>query len=436
MRIGFHVINLEENYLVKEKHRLLSIKKEINQILPEIDTDILSLNKLQLDGYINIGNWFHFCLTNKIIRKLFINRLSPQLIVFFYKLILFLNYKKVMKHYFEKNKYDYVFIWSDASFNEELVISQYVKTLCIQFTMNTSNTNELVRWFKYEREKHQKKAWLIEKLTQASQYRCFGELYGPHGGNYINHLVMKLLNILPEGERMGMGESSAVFVMGDKFKDEFIKLGVPKEKIHIGGALSYSKIFDLKPNFMIEEKKIVTIFLQNIKKNDDLLFGNYDFYNSLSILLNQVKNTLNNNVIFYFKLHPKELHSPFLEEFFQSFSVAYKVFKQGSVSNYDLIYSSDLNITMCSTVGIDTMLLKKPLLSFNFGILLPDFLKYICKDIFVDSPENSATYIEKIFKNHEFKNTIIEKAYSDVQHFVNIQSNVVKKMLMVLKNNA
>ena len=36
-------------------------------------------------------------------------------------------------------------------------------------------------------------------------------------------------------------------VMGDKFKDEFIKLGVPKEKIHIGGALSYSKIFDLKP---------------------------------------------------------------------------------------------------------------------------------------------------------------------------------------------
>ena len=113
----------------------------------------------------------------------------------------------------------------------------------------------------------------------------------------------------------------------------------------------------------------------------------------------------------------------------------YKVFKQGAVSNYDLIYSSDLNITMCSTVGIDAMLLKKPLLSFNFGILVPDFLKHICNDIFVDSPESSGVYIEQIFNDHEFKNTIIEKAYSDVQHFVNIQPNVVEGMLAMLKSN-
>jgi hypothetical protein len=53
----------------------------------------------------------------------------------------------------------------------------------------------------------------------------------------------------------------------------------------------------------------------------------------------------------------------------------------------------------------------------------------------VDSPEGSGPYIDKLFNNEQFKNAIIEKAYSDVQQFVNIQTNVVEEMLIRLKSN-
>ena len=192
MKLAFYVRQIEENYSGEEKHRLLILKKRISKKYPDIKIDILSINKLDLENYTNISNIFHRLLSKKIIKKLFFNRLRINILMFIYNFLLFLNYKLVIKQFFKKNNYDFVFIWSDASFNEELVISHFVKTICVQFTMNASNANEIVRWFKYSRQNAYKKSWFLEKLTKASQYRCFGELYGPHSGNYINHLIMKL----------------------------------------------------------------------------------------------------------------------------------------------------------------------------------------------------------------------------------------------------
>ena len=340
----------------------------------------------------------------------------------------------MFKAFFKKNKYDYVFISSDSHFNEELVISQYVKTVCIQFTSNATDVNEIMLYFRYSRGRAIKKSKIFEYLTQASKFRCFGNLYGPHGGSYTNHLVMRWLKILPNGERMGMGNASYIFVMGQKFMDIFYEFGVPKNKIQNIGCIPYMNILDCKPTPPKKgAKQIITVFLQHFNEKPSYLYGSYTYYDALTIILNQIKKLLSDNIIIYFKYHPKEVDTPFLNEFFKSFNVDYKVFKQGKINNDELILMSSLNVMMNSTVGIDCMLLKAPLLSFGFGINYPIMHKAICQDVFVDTPDESCEYLKKILLDTKYRNELLNKASLDVQKFITLNKEAPTHLINCLK---
>lgn len=415
MKIGFYInINKAKKNNYSEILNIFNDLKSINNI----DYEIITLNKINFNSYYQIKSVIFSFLNQRHVKRLFINKLNFGFLLFTYYFTFFMHLKILFRNFFKKNNYDYVFISSDCHFNEELIISQYVKTLCFQTTINFTSVSELIKYLRFHETKSK------YSFRKKSYYTRFHQYYGYHSGCFYKHLVLKSLNLLPKGERLGLGNSSYIFVWGNKFKELYKEIGVECKKIiNIGSFSHYS--LNIKKNSKSTEKSLITVFLQPIKSTPDYLYGAHTYYDALEIIINQclLFNEKKHKLIF--KEHPKTIKSDFLREFYNLFPTHKIVDHYSRQSNLYLIQNSFINIMMNSSVGIDCMLHKSSVLSFGYDINYARYLKYICSDIYVDNPSDSLSYLEKIFTDRDFKTKLESKCHVKVLDYVNINNNLV-----------
>ena len=87
--------------------------------------------------------------------------------------------------------------------------------------MNCANVSQTIQYFRYNDLLKGENQRFLSKILKLNSYVRFGRLKGVHSQSLESHLVMKILNILPNGERAGFGRSDLYFTMGDEYLSIF-----------------------------------------------------------------------------------------------------------------------------------------------------------------------------------------------------------------------
>jgi len=309
----------------------------------------------------------------------------------------------IAKYYFKKliKKIDLecIFLDTDTGYSENLVISQLVDAIVIQFTIDSTNVAALVNYYKIKTPRSSR---IVMKLFGGlSRYRRFGILRGFYLASPGKHIVLKLLKLLPQCERKGGGKSRFLCVNGPIFKNIFTEYGVMEHKIIDTGSPDDDEIFPfLDEEYQKKQKQLVRQRL-NIKENQRKIavlflqpFENYYYFGQKKYgewLDHIIKFLLDLDVCILIKTHPK--HKKGIYRRYESQGI--RVFEDNELAtNFELMILSDLMITISSSVGLQGMALKRPVITYNFDMIIPEHLKYI-------KPRLHANTFE------EFKQTVI-----------------------------
>lgn len=366
----------------------------------------------------------------KYLKRIRYIKLFP-VFIFCRDLVLFALYKKELSSIVYATNPSWIILASDSSYNENIILANMgTKSLVVQFTMDSLCVPELVNYMQCweNRRKFSCTKWIVDRLLRISRdYNCrFSTLKGPYKGSALQHTVLKLHKILPQGERKGCGNSTRVALNGKAYQEIFIEYGVSKSKLVVTGnpeddktrsLLSQKdKIKEKVKNYFGSNVELVTVFLQSLDKWP--CYEKYDYISCIKMIL-KVMQKHKSNVTIIVKCHPKTIEEKykFLDNEFGCRTIG----ENTGITNEELILSSKFVITMTSTVGFHSFALGVPLISFNFGMQVPDHLKHTGGTIHCESISEIELAIDELMKEN---NSLRSKAIKNGE-------NAAKKVMML-----
>jgi hypothetical protein len=373
--------------------------------------------------YINISPFFAFCRD----------------------LILFKLYKKELGHIVSNIKPDWIILPSDTSYNEYIILANMgIKSLIVQFTMDSTCVPELVNYMRLltlGRRFSFTERVADNLLRRFPAYNCrFAALKGPYNGSPLKHLVLKLHKILPHCERKGCGKSTYLALNGEAFKEIFAEYGVDKSKLIVTGnpeddqmAVLLSQKHKIKQQvkdyFKTDDKGLVTFFLQPMDNFPH--YGKYDYITGIKMIL-RILGRYQSKISVTVKCHPKTDKRKY--RFFEKEFGCKVIGEETGISNEELILSSKFVITMSSTVGFHAFAAGVPLISFNFGMLIPDHLKHTGGSIHCTSVEEIEYAIKELMKeNSPLRQGAMEKDKKAAQKYMMPDGKCVDRIFDLIR---
>lgn len=240
-----------------------------------------------------------------------------------------------------------------------------------------------------------------------------GDLFKNVEYAFFNNLGIKYINYM-HGDKnydveLAFIEFHKMAVWGKHYINLYEKkLRAKKGMIEVTG----NQLFDEIPKYKIKDKEL--LILKNKYSRVVSVFtqwaNSHDIVKSQYIMIQKVVNFINKskNIYLIVKHHPLEFQhlnldcKPLLKKIED---------RRIEITNekrlYDILAVSDLVITPWSTVGLEAILFKKPVLFMNFGDK-PRLLEYpkFNAAIEINDPEESEFYLDKMLFDEKYKEKI------------------------------
>ena len=227
-----------------------------------------------------------------------------------------------------------------------------------------------------------------------------------------------------------------MFVWGKTSKEWMVKEGLKKENLIITGSIKFDEyiedggIIDLKRKFNISKNKKIIFFIP--EANNDLICHLShkelpEFYRILFSTVNKMK-----EFILFVKLHPSDKYLKLPEEILREEKADNVSILEKNFPLKPLLKQSDLIISLGSTVTLEAMFFKKPILIANFfnkESIVPFVENNMC--VGINNKNKLKQYIINSIKNSDELVKKYEKRFKD---YVLIDGNAHKKMSNIILN--
>jgi len=172
-----------------------------------------------------------------------------------------------------------------------------------------------------------------------------------------------------------------------------------------------------------KNKKIILFATENIpKKEEKILIA--------KTVLNTMKELPNCHLVI--KVHPNELDFSFYREIARNVNLSkFSLFRD--VNLYELLYVSDVVIVSYSTVGVEAMRMKKPVIALHL-MGLHDNVSYVKRNMasVVRSEEELLSTIKKSLESKYVENKIEEAKVFSEQELGPIDSRATEKIVQII----
>jgi len=290
--------------------------------------------------------------------------------------------------------------WIDTAYK----IEPYVDAV-----VTTNDTRTLEQIIIKILKKHKKKSYVIQH-----GYTTLGEGFFPLIKN-------KML-------------ADKMFVWGSTSKEWMIKEGLKKENLIVTGSMKFDdyiedkKTIDIRKKFNISDDKKIVFFIP--EANNDLIchLSHKELTEFYRILLNTIKKM--REFILFIKLHPSDKYPRLPEEILREERANNVIILEKYFPLKPLLKQSDLIISMGSTVTLEAMFFKKPILIANFfnkKPIVPFVENNMCvgindkdklKECIINSIKNSDKLIEKYEKHFKDYVLIDGKSYKKMSNLI------------------
>ena len=227
-------------------------------------------------------------------------------------------------------------------------------------------------------------------------------VFNKYGIKYIDYMHgEKIYNI-----RDSFLEYHKMIVWGNYYKLLLENKLRPKSKmIEVVG----NQLFDKIPSYICRDKKLLELKTNRYKKIISVFTqSTYGFcgVNEQSLMIKEVVKFMeqNKNIFLILKHHPLEYRYP--TPLYNSLmkSIEERVFEFTNEKNlYDILSISDLIVTPTSTVGLEAILFKRPVLYMNFGEV-PNLIEQakVNATVEINKPGESDYYLHKMLFDKRF----------------------------------
>ncbi|RKX91903.1 MAG: hypothetical protein DRP84_10865 [Spirochaetes bacterium] len=156
-------------------------------------------------------------------------------------------------------------------------------------------------------------------------------------------------------------------VIGDKYKEKYIELGVNPENIFVTGPVFMDEIVRYIKDKNLQNKKKKILFATQPLVEDNYL-SKEEYFNYIKEYLSDLKKL--QNVDIKIKLHPREKYLEFYQNLLKSLNFERITIVKGQEKKllYNLIKESDLVIGFSSTVLVEAMIIGTPIISIDLLI--------------------------------------------------------------------
>ena len=246
---------------------------------------------------------------------------------------------------------------NDTSF-KAFILSKFCEVICWQFVTDVYDAQSVIYKHKAKNNIFLIKCFLfMEKLIRGPiLYRLGDEI---QEFKIIPLIVNRVFGNKCRGKRRGLGSCTKLLVLGEHFKQEYIKLGVEQEKIKIFGKV---RLLDLghKSKSRLDRDGIAFLFFLNKSLNPV-------YKEELRTIINMIASKFEAPSL-KFKLHPKSEYTK--QEFVEAMKLSNISFvfvnAPTELDKQRLISGCDFLVQKHSTICFDAVNLSVPVLSFNF----------------------------------------------------------------------
>jgi len=219
--------------------------------------------------------------------------------------------------------------------------------------------------------------------------------------------------------------------IGEKYKEEYIKLGVPKENVFVTGPVFLDSIIHyLNKKYYGKKHKKQILLATSCWLEDNR--GDEEIYTKF--ITNLSKHIYMWDAQLIIKMHPREQS----EKLYSFISQKYKnieIIKDKTKDTlYNLIGQSDVVVGFGSTINTEAMIMGKPSLFIDFEQFhLKDFILGDERVLRV-SPENVPLILLKILTDVKFKKKTINKQNEVIKDYLyKIDGNAGKRIFEIIK---
>ena len=270
---------------------------------------------------------------------------------------------------------------------------------------------------------------IIIKVLKQNKKKCY----------LIEHgytIVIDNLFPLVEGKML----SDKMFVWGEESKKWMIKQGLKKENLIITGSPKFDsyynnkEIINIKRKFNIPFNKKIVLFVA--PPNKDIEYPKYFLSNKehtelYRTLFRTIKNM--NEFILIIKPHPSDIHINLPQKILETENVSNVIMVNKNFQLKPLLKQSDLMISTGSTVNLEAMFFKKPIIILNFfdKVKLEPFVDNgMCVGL---SDKNRLK--ETILNTFKNKDKLIENYLKYFKNYALADGKAYKRISNVILNN-
>ena len=296
--------------------------------------------------------------------------------------------------------------WIDAIYNVEPYLDAVV---------TTNDTMALEQIIIKILKKHKKKSYVIQ-----------------HGYTNLNEHFFPLIKDKMLADKM--------FVWGETSKKWMIKEGLKKENLIITGSIKFDEyvknkeIINIRKKFNISYKKKIIFFIPSPNKNLKNLtcaLSHKELTKFYRILFSKIEEL--KDFILIIKPHPSDEYEELPKEILKEKEIKNCIILNKKFPLKPLLKQSDLIITLGSTVTLESMFFKKPILILNFFNKHPQvpFIKNgMCIGL------NDKNKLKKtIINSINNKNILVKKYEEYFKDYVLIEGKAHKRISNIILNN-
>ena len=255
-----------------------------------------------------------------------------------------------------------------------------------------------------------------------------------HGYIYPGNPMYHYYNFRQNNSLMGFPTPTNLLVFGDYVKKMLSNIGYPEERIIVFGNSNFFELQKIEEaikqrplheKYKIYKNRKIILFATGKLQPFYSSHGKYDYDVKIwEHLLNNFKN--NNDVFLVLKPHPTEKNIAIYEDLISKYSISNASIITGDL--LELISLSSVTVTVFSSVMIDSLCLKKPVIRVKFpGDNNPIFDN--SNAVITTGINSLASKIVELFSSKQLHNSLITNSNTFVKDHYGIPENNPKNII-------
>jgi len=231
-----------------------------------------------------------------------------------------------------------------------------------------------------------------------------------------------------------------MLVWGDTSKEWMIEQGLKKEGLIVTGSIKFDEyaknenLVDIRKKFDIKKNKKIICFIAQPNKNLKLLSSGLSHKEGIELyktLFNTIKKL--KEFFLIIKLHPSEEYENLSKEILKKEKIKNAIILDKNSQLKPLLKQSDLIITVSSSVSLEVMFFKKPLLIINFfnkEPTVPFVENGMCKEI-----RDKNKLKESMINSIKNKDKLVKKYEKYLKDYAIVDGNSYKRISNIILND-